>query len=25
MGAGVVGYAIGLYKGRSERQDSQDK
>jgi cobalt/nickel transport protein len=25
LGAGVVGYAIGLYKGRSERQDSQDK
>jgi cobalt/nickel transport protein len=25
MGAGVVGYAIGLYKGRSESQDSQDK
>jgi cobalt/nickel transport protein len=25
LGAGVVGYAIGLYKGRSERQNSQDK
>jgi cobalt/nickel transport protein len=25
LGAGVIGYAIGLYKGRSERQQSDDK
>jgi cobalt/nickel transport protein len=25
LGAGVVGYAIGLYKGRSQSQQSDDK
>lgn len=25
LGAGVVGYAIGLYKGRSQRQKSDDE
>ncbi|WP_293152731.1 MULTISPECIES: energy-coupling factor ABC transporter substrate-binding protein [unclassified Microcoleus] len=25
VGAGVVGYAIGLYKGRSQSQQSDDK
>jgi cobalt/nickel transport protein len=25
LGAGVIGYAIGLYKGRTERQQSDDK
>ncbi|MBE9094790.1 energy-coupling factor ABC transporter substrate-binding protein [Tychonema sp. LEGE 07203] len=25
LGAGVIGYAIGLYKGRSQRQKSDDE
>jgi cobalt/nickel transport protein len=25
LGAGVIGYAIGLYKGRTESQQSDDK
>lgn len=25
LGAGVIGYAIGLYKGRSQSQQSDDK
>ncbi|MEP6516541.1 energy-coupling factor ABC transporter substrate-binding protein [Microcoleus vaginatus] len=25
IGAGVIGYAIGLYKGRSQRQKSDDE
>jgi cobalt/nickel transport protein len=25
LGAGVIGYAIGLYKGRTERRQSDDK
>ncbi|MEG5031786.1 energy-coupling factor ABC transporter substrate-binding protein [Microcoleus sp. AT3-D2] len=25
LGAGVIGYAVGLYKGRSQRQKSDDE